>query len=108
MGETVTVAIPVLNGARYLDEVLAAVRAQEVDRDVEILVWDSGSTDGSLDIASRHGARIHQIPKSEFSHGGTPHRRRPDGWRHFWRALPLPKTSPRCSARTCRARTPVT
>ena len=49
---TVTVAIPVLNGARYLDEVLAAVRAQRVDRDVEILIVDSGSTDGSLEIAA--------------------------------------------------------
>ena len=67
----VTVAIPVYNGARYLDEVLAAVRAQRVDREVELLVVDSGSTDGSLDICARHGARIHSIPKAEFSHGGT-------------------------------------
>jgi O-antigen biosynthesis protein len=34
-------------------------------------VIDSGSSDGSLSIAERHGARLHQIPKSEFSHGGT-------------------------------------
>src|SRR5215218_1816961 len=71
---TVTVAIPVLDGARYLDEVLTAVRAQEVDRPVELLIWDSGSTDGSLEIAARHGARIHHIPKHEFSHGGTRNR----------------------------------
>jgi O-antigen biosynthesis protein len=71
---TVTVAIPVLNGARYLDDVLSAVRAQEVDRPVDLLIWDSGSTDGSLDIAARHGARIHRIPKHEFSHGGTRNR----------------------------------
>jgi glycosyltransferase involved in cell wall biosynthesis len=71
MARVVTVAIPVLNGAEYLDEVLSAVRAQEVDREVELLVVDSGSTDGSLEIAERHGARVHQIPKSEFSHGGT-------------------------------------
>jgi glycosyltransferase involved in cell wall biosynthesis len=68
---TVTVAIPVLNGARYLDEVLKAVRAQRVDRDVEILIVDSGSTDGSLEIARRHGAVVHELDKSEFSHGGT-------------------------------------
>jgi glycosyltransferase involved in cell wall biosynthesis len=71
---TVTVAIPVLNGARYLDEVLGAVRAQRVDREVEILIVDSGSTDGSLEIARRHGAVIHEIDKSEFSHGGTRNR----------------------------------
>jgi glycosyltransferase involved in cell wall biosynthesis len=67
----VTVAIPVYNGARYLDEVLTAVRAQRVDRELELLIVDSGSTDGSLEIAERHDARIHSIPKAEFSHGGT-------------------------------------
>jgi GT2 family glycosyltransferase/glycosyltransferase involved in cell wall biosynthesis/SAM-dependent methyltransferase len=71
MSGTVTVAVPVLNGARFLDEVLTAVRAQRVDREVELLVVDSGSTDGSIEIAQRHRARIHEIPKNEFSHGGT-------------------------------------
>src|SRR3954452_24908160 len=71
MTAKVTVAIPVLNGARYLNEVLAAVRAQRVDREVELLIVDSGSTDASLDVAERHGARIHRIPNHEFSHGGT-------------------------------------
>ncbi|HET8672487.1 MAG TPA: glycosyltransferase [Thermoleophilaceae bacterium] len=69
----VTVAIPVLNGARYLDEVLSAVRAQELAGgwELEVLVIDSGSADGSREIASRHGARVHEIAQSEFSHGGT-------------------------------------
>src|SRR5215217_5587666 len=74
MGADATVAIPVYNGARYLDEVLTAVRGQVVDREVELLVMDSGSTDGSLEIAERHGARIHRIEKAEFSHGGTRNR----------------------------------
>jgi O-antigen biosynthesis protein len=67
----VTVAIPVLNGAEYLDQVLAAVRGQAVEGEVELLVVDSGSTDGSLEIARNYDARVQEIPKSEFSHGGT-------------------------------------
>ena len=70
----VTVAIPVLNGARHLDEVLEAVRAQRIDRELEILIVDSGSTDGSLEIARRHGAVVHEIDRSDFSHGGTRNR----------------------------------
>jgi glycosyltransferase involved in cell wall biosynthesis len=71
MAAAVSVAIPVLDGARYLDEVLEAVRAQEVDREVEIVIADSGSTDGSVEIAARHGAVVHSIDRREFSHGGT-------------------------------------
>src|SRR3954470_15955611 len=67
----VSVAIPVLNGARYLDEVLAAVRSQRVDDDVEIVIVDSGSTDGSREIARGHGALVHEISRDQFSHGGT-------------------------------------
>jgi GT2 family glycosyltransferase len=74
MAAGVTVAIPVYNGARYLDEVLAAVRTQRIDRELELLIVDSGSTDGSLEIAERHGARIQRIDKAEFSHGGTRNR----------------------------------
>jgi glycosyltransferase involved in cell wall biosynthesis len=74
MAADATVAIPVLDGARYLDEVLRAVRAQRTDREVELLIVDSGSTDGSLAIAEEHDARIHRIARSEFSHGGTRNR----------------------------------
>jgi glycosyltransferase involved in cell wall biosynthesis len=69
---TVTVAIPVLNGGALLGEVLAALEAQDVEH--ELLVIDSGSTDGSQELARRHGARVVEIPGGEFSHGGTRNR----------------------------------
>jgi glycosyltransferase involved in cell wall biosynthesis len=70
----VSVALPVRNGAAHLDAVLAAVRAQRVDRPMEIVVVDSGSTDGSVRIARDHGARVEEIPPAAFSHGGTRNR----------------------------------
>src|SRR3954464_13644012 len=73
---TTTVAVPVLNGARYLDEVLTAVRSQRLaaGEEVELLIVDSGSTDGSQAIARRHGAVLHEIDTAAFSHGGTRNR----------------------------------
>jgi glycosyltransferase involved in cell wall biosynthesis len=72
--ESVSVALPVLQGGERFREVLAAVRAQRVDADVEIVVIDSGSTDGSVAAAREHGARVVEIPPAEFSHGGTRNR----------------------------------
>lgn len=74
MAPIVTVALPVLDGGPLLGEVLAAANAQEVDRPVELLVVDSGSTDGSPQLARRHGARVVEIPREDFSHGGTRNR----------------------------------
>jgi len=68
---TVTVAIPVLNGARTLPAVLAAVAAQEVAADVEVLICDSSSGDESVAVARRHGADVLRIPRADFSHGAT-------------------------------------
>lgn len=66
-----TVAIPVRNGGPLLGDALAAVRAQRLDRPVELLVADSGSSDGSRELASRHGAEVIDVPAGEFSHGET-------------------------------------
>lgn len=67
----VTVALPVLDGGPRLAAVLDAVRAQDSDREVELLVCDSGSTDGSVAVARERGARLLEIDRASFSHGTT-------------------------------------
>ncbi|WP_417440089.1 glycosyltransferase family 2 protein [Idiomarina abyssalis] len=49
----VSVYLITLNEGRHLDEVLASVKGAD-----EILLVDSGSTDDTLSIAEKHGARI--------------------------------------------------
>lgn len=69
---SVTVSVLTWNGERYLEALLSAVRDQEYAGVVEVLVIDSGSTDGTLGIISAHPeVRLHQIPNSEFGHGKT-------------------------------------
>jgi GT2 family glycosyltransferase len=67
----VTVAIPVFNGARWLPGVLRAVAGQRLDREIELLVGDSGSVDGSREIARRAGARVLDVAPGSFHHAGT-------------------------------------
>jgi GT2 family glycosyltransferase len=57
MTPVITLAIPVYNGARTLAEVLHAAGQQTCSPD-EVLVIDDGSTDGSVELAKRCGARI--------------------------------------------------
>lgn len=67
----VTVALPIRDAGPRLARVLTAVREQHTDREVELLVCDSGSRDGSAEVARAHGARVLRIEPHEFSHGAT-------------------------------------
>ena len=52
-----------------IERTLRAVRAQTVA--AELVVVDSGSTDGTLEIARRFADRLVEIPPAEFSYGGA-------------------------------------
>ena len=64
----VSVVIPVRNGERHLEDLLAALRREEPD---EVLVIDSGSTDGSREIVQAAGVEVLEIAASDFGHGRT-------------------------------------
>jgi rhamnosyltransferase len=67
----ISVLIPVKDGGSDLVHCLEAIAAQKVDDQVEVVVVDSGSSDGSPDRARELGAEVHEIPASEFVHGAT-------------------------------------
>jgi hypothetical protein len=67
----VTVLIPVYDGQRYIGEALDSVIAQDFS-DLEVLVVDDGSTDGSAEIVQRYAridrrVRLERLPR----HGGV-------------------------------------
>ena len=67
-----SVIIPTKNPGPIFRSVLDRVIAQACPWPFEILVIDSGSTDGTLDfVADRPHVRLHRIEPHEFGHGRT-------------------------------------
>jgi glycosyltransferase involved in cell wall biosynthesis len=60
----VSVVIPVRNGARYLGEAIGSVLSQGV-REIDVIVVDNGSTDGSRAVAESFGAPVRVIDEPQ-------------------------------------------
>ena len=68
---SVSVAVPVLNAMAFLPALLPALRAQRPAPPAEIVLVDSGSTDGSREFAARAGPDVLPVDLARFSHGGS-------------------------------------
>lgn len=66
----ISVVIPVKNGAATIEKCLEALLAQTVADRLEIIVVDSGSTDGTQELVKKFPARLFQYP-GKFNHGLT-------------------------------------
>ena len=65
-----SIVIRTLNEAQHLDDLMQVIAGQKTEGiEVETVLIDSGSTDGTVTIAEAHGARITNISKAEFSFG---------------------------------------
>ena len=67
----ISVVIPVKNGADTLRSCLDGIFGQTLRDKIEVIVIDSGSTDGTLDLLKEYPVRIHHLPPKEFNHGET-------------------------------------
>ena len=68
----VSVVIPTKNAGPQLRSVLDAVINQQTDWPFEVLVIDSGSTDGTVDLVKLYSSvRLIEISASEFEHSKT-------------------------------------
>ncbi len=66
-----SILIATRNGAEEIGSCLDAVYSQTGVGRFEVVVVDSGSTDGTLEIARRYPACIHEIRPEEFHHAKT-------------------------------------
>ncbi len=67
----ISLVIPTLDAGPRFQEVLEALASQDIAGGFELVVIDSGSSDGTLEAAARAGASVERIPRSEFNHGRT-------------------------------------
>ena len=71
LANQVSVVIPTFNAGPGFEELLRKLDAQEGDFEREIVIVDSGSTDGTAELAARYRAAVHRVPKAAFNHGAT-------------------------------------
>jgi rhamnosyltransferase len=67
----ISVIVPVKDGGDDLRRCLDGIAKQRTSDQIETLVVDSGSTDGSLELARSSGARVLEVAPSDFRHGAT-------------------------------------
>ena len=68
--ERIEVIIPTYNAARYWKALSTGIRAQTLQPD-RVIVIDSGSKDGTAELARQDGFEVLEITPQEFNHGGT-------------------------------------
>ena len=73
----ISVIIPTLNAQKYIEKLIDKLKAQKLEQELEIIIIDSASDDKTVQIARDAGARVLEINRDEFDHGGT----RNLGWR---------------------------
>lgn len=67
----ISIIIPTLNGGELFGKVLESIAMQEIHDEFELLIYDSSSTDKTVQRAQSFGAEVVRIDKKDFDHGGT-------------------------------------
>lgn len=67
----VSIIIPTKDAGKEFEMILSAARGQKRIGEVELLVIDSESKDGTRELAERFGALIFKVDPDEFNHGLT-------------------------------------
>jgi len=71
MPEGVSIIIPTLNGGKIFSECLDVIGQQDYSDPIQLIVIDSGSTDGTVARAKNAGALVKRIDPKQFHHART-------------------------------------
>ena len=67
----ISIVIPVKNGIDTIQDCLNSIYKQTIYSKCEIVVIDSGSNDGTVELLKNQSVRLIEIDPKTFSHGGT-------------------------------------
>src|SRR5580704_9435179 len=68
---TISIVLLTYNGMPLIQDCLRMISRQAVDAEIEIVHIDSGSTDGTLDVARAFPLQTVHIRKDDFHHSRT-------------------------------------
>ena len=71
MNKGISIIIPTYNGGGIFSECLEMFGQQDYSGQVQLIVIDSGSVDGTIELAEKAGALIKKIDRRRFHHAGT-------------------------------------
>ena len=71
MKRGISIIIPTYNGGKIFSKCLEMIRQQDYGGEIELIIVDSGSTDGTTELAEKAGAVVRRIEKREFHHART-------------------------------------
>ena len=71
MKKGISVIIPNYNGGRIFPKCLEMIGQQDYGAETQLIIIDSGSTDGTVELAERAGAFLRRIDKIHFHHANT-------------------------------------
>lgn len=67
----ISIVIPTKNAGSDFQDTLQAIYAQKYPGEFEVIIVDSGSMDGTLEIARNHPTKVYHIKPEDFGHGKT-------------------------------------
>lgn len=67
----ISIIIPTRNGGRIFFGCLEMIGQQDYRGEIQLIIVDSGSTDGTIELAEGAGALIRKIDKKKFHHSNT-------------------------------------
>ncbi len=67
----ISIVIPVKNGVSWLDACMKGIMQQTLFAKSEIIILDSGSDDGTLELLKKYPVTVYNIPPASFNHGDT-------------------------------------